>query len=107
MPFQIKEDEAITAQCVIQDLTCILTSTRMIVITQTEEESYPLGDIAAIGVYEDTDRSNRNLMRERIKRALLGAGCGFLFGAAFGLVAFIRNEPDFGIFIMVMFLPMG
>src|SRR5206468_1134703 len=104
---QIKEDEAITAQCVIQDFTCILTSTRLIIITPAEEESYPLEKIAAIGVYEDLERSSRNAVRERIKRALMGAGCGLLFGAALGLAAFLRHEPDLGIFLMVMFLAMG
>src|SRR4051812_7924828 len=107
MPLQIKNDEAITAQCMIQDFTGILTSTRLIIITPAQEESYPLQDIAAIGVYQDEERSNHNLIRERLKRALMGAGCGFLFGAAFGVVAFICNESDFGIFLMVMFLTMG
>jgi hypothetical protein len=107
MPIQIKADEAINAQCVIQDFTCILTSTRLIVKTPAQEESYPLEEIAAIGVYEDKERSSRNTVRRRIKRALLGAACGFLFGAAFGLVAFIRYKPDLGIFLIVMFLTMA
>jgi hypothetical protein len=107
MPLQIKDDEAINSQCVIQDFTCILTSTRLIITTPTQDESYPLEEIAAIGVYEDVEKSKRNLIRKRIKRTLLGASCGLLFGAALGLVAFLRDQPDFGIFLMVMFLVMA
>src|SRR5690242_4445911 len=106
MPLQIKEDEAITAQCVIQDFTCILTSTRLIIITSTKEESYPLEEIAAIGVYEDVERSSRNTVRTRIRRVLLGAGCGFLFGALLG-VCFMSTKPDASIYLMVVFTTVG
>src|SRR4051794_31663518 len=107
MPLQIKEDEVINAQCIIHDFTCILTSTRLIVANPTEEESYSLEEIAAIGVYEDVERSKRNLIRERIKRTLLGAGCGLLFGAIFGIAAFLRNKPDDILFFIVLFLTIG
>src|SRR4051812_26275693 len=107
MPIQIKDDEAIITQCVIQDFTCILTSTRLIVIADSKEESYPLEEIAAIGVYEDKERSSRNLIRERVKRVLLGAGCGLLLGALFGLAAFLRNKSDDILSFIVLFLTMS
>lgn len=115
MSIQLKEDESVLAQCMVQGLTPLLTTNQLIVITSNNEESYPVQDILAIEVYNDDERYNEQV-RKRNKwkiapQILIGLLCSFAPGL---VLAFATKEPAaifgisiFGISMAIMVMGLG
>ncbi|TKK66725.1 hypothetical protein FC093_16965 [Ilyomonas limi] len=104
MSIKLKEDETILAQCMIQGLTTLLTSDQLIIITETKEDSYPLKDILAIDVYEDTQSYNEQVRKESRRKQIAPMLFGMLYCASLGIaVAFATKTPAVAFF----FLPLG
>src|SRR4051812_22670154 len=104
MPVQLKEDEIVIAQCMIQGLTTLLTSNQLIIITPNKEESYPVQDILAIDVYDDIERYNEKVKKEnrriRLTPILFGVLCSSIIGS---MVALATKEP----IVILVFLLVG
>jgi hypothetical protein len=104
MSIQLKEDEVILAQCMVQELTTLLTTNQLIIITPTKQESYPVQDILAIDVYDDTRTYNERVKKENRRKLIVPMLLGLLCGAALGLpVAMATKAPE----TMIFFLTIG
>ena len=115
MSINLKEDETVLVQCMIQGLSTLLTNDQLIIITPNKDESYPVQDILAIDVYSDNDKYKEQVKKENRRKVILPILIGFVCGVIPGSIAAFSTKElgvifgftTFGMALGLMIIGLG